>query len=311
MANDLQRFDQATSCLPSAILSRLGALSDSVQLAAQEIRLRLNRPIEIVCPESRYYIKQNGCTTQILSDGLPAVTRRELDETFHALCGYSVYSHGSEIAEGFLPLKGGHRAGLCGTAVFRDGRIVNLRDISSVCIRIAREHRGCAEELFYRLPDGGALICGEPCSGKTTLLRDLGRLCSTVGGKTTALIDERGELAGTVGGEHQNDVGMCDVLDGFPKAQGMLTAIRSLSPQLIICDELGSREDAEAVLDCLNRGVDVIAAVHAESCSDILSCPAVRAMIEAGAFKSLVFLSDRRRAGKIRELVPLGDLHAA
>ncbi len=152
---------------------------------------------------------------------------------------YSVYARQHELQNGFVTLRGGHRMGVCGTAVMQGGSVLNVRHISSLNLRIAREHRGCGKKLFAQLrgKSGGVLLCGAPCSGKTTLLRDLARLFSAEDGRQTALIDERGEIAAVCDGVPQNDVGFCDVFDGYPKAQAMEQALRSLSPQVMICDE--------------------------------------------------------------------------
>lgn len=310
--NDDERFSQAAQVLTESLRTAVLTLPEEVRRTVQEIRLRLNRPLELVCPEARYYIRTNGALTCSLSDGLLTATKRDIEETFHAVCSYSVYSRQREIACGFVTLRGGHRAGICGTAVCENGAVANIRDLSSLSIRVAREHRGCASTLYQTLRrTRGALICGEPCSGKTTVLRDLARLFSTVGQQTVSLIDERSELAGTVGGAAQNDVGMCDVLDGYPKAEALLQAVRSLSPQLIICDEIGGRDDVDALLQCLNCGVTVIASVHASHREELFRRVPLRPLFDARAFETLVFLKGRGHAGEIASVIQAGELLAA
>lgn len=196
-------------------------------------------------------------------------SEKDIADCFAELCRYSVHSYSREIAEGFITLDGGHRVGLCGTAVMSGGAVVSVKDISSLNIRIAREVRGCAEELYGRFFAGGLcslLLAGRPMSGKTTVLRDLSRM---LGEKyRVALIDSRNELSASVRGLPTLDVGEnTDVLCGYTKSAGIMTALRSLSPDVIICDEIG--DDFDAVEQCLFCGVKVIAAAHAGSLSEL------------------------------------------
>lgn len=309
---DEERFIQAAQVLPQSLRAMLLTLDGGIFRTAQEIRLRTNRPLELVCPQRRVYIQKSGAATSRLSDNLLTVSKREIEETFQAICAYSVFSRQKEIVNGYVTLRGGHRAGICGTAVCDGGIVSNLRDLSSLSIRVAREHRGCAQNLFRTLQSSrGALICGEPCSGKTTVLRDLARLYSTEGGKTVALIDERSELAGTVSGVAQNDIGLCDVLDGYPKADALLHAVRSLSPQVIICDEIGGADDVAAVLHCLNCGVEVIASVHAADERELAARTSLAPLLAANAFERLVFLRGRGQAGEIASVVRRSERCAA
>ena len=175
------RFTQAVKCLCPSISKRLYALCERFENSALEIRLRINRPLCIVCTDKTYYITSNsGLTSTPIDGSMYNVTRADIADTFQNICNYSVYTRQNEIINGFVTMFGGHRAGICGTAVVNNGKIVNIRDISSINIRIAREHRGCAKQLVERLGNlrGGVLICGAPCSGKTTVLRDMARIFS-------------------------------------------------------------------------------------------------------------------------------------
>ncbi|MGN1423874.1 MAG: hypothetical protein ACI4XA_10895 [Oscillospiraceae bacterium] len=196
-------------------------------------------------------------------------SEKDIADCFAELCRYSVHSYSREIAEGFITLDGGHRVGLCGTAVMSGGAVVSVKDISSLNIRIAREVKGCAEELYGRFFAGGLcslLLAGRPMSGKTTVLRDLSRMLGE--SCRVALIDSRNELSASVRGLPTLDVGEnTDVLCGYTKSAGIMTALRSLSPDVIICDEIG--DDYEAVEHCLFCGVKVIAAAHAGSLSEL------------------------------------------
>lgn len=239
--------------------------------------------------------------------------REDIEATFQRICDYSVYARKREIVNGFVTLRGGHRAGICGTAVADSSDIVNVRDITSINLRIAREQIGCANGIFQKIryDSGGVLLCGAPCSGKTTVLRDLARLFSTADGACVSLIDERGELAAVTSGVPQNNVGMCDVFDGYPKAQAMEQALRSMSPNIIICDEIGSEQDVRAVRQCVNSGVRIIATAHARSKAELCSRPALKRILSTGAFSTYIFLRDREHAGEVSEVLKEGVKIAA
>lgn len=195
-------------------------------------------------------------------------TAEDIANCFAELCRYSVHSYAAEISEGYVTLDGGHRVGICGTAVMRDGKIETLRDISSLNIRISRQVRGCAEELYGRVFDRprSLLLAGKPMCGKTTLLRDLTRL---LGGRyKVTLIDSRNEISACIRGTPTLDIGQhTDVLCGCPKSEGILLALRSMSPEIIICDEIG--RDHKAVEQCLFCGVKLIASAHAGSIAEL------------------------------------------
>ena len=307
---DKGRFIQAVKCLCPSICKRLYPLSERLENSAHEIRLRINRPLCIVCTDNTYYVTSNGGLTSTPIDGsMYNVTRADIADTFQNICNYSVYTRQNEIINGFVTMFGGHRAGISGTAVVNNGKIVNIRDISSINIRIAREHKGCAKQLLDRLGNlrGGVLICGAPCSGKTTVLRDMARILSTQCGKNVSLIDERGELAGAVSGVFRNDVGMCDVYDSYKKSEAMMQAVRSMAPDIIICDEIGATDDIEAIEHTVNSGVIVIATVHAANEYELKHKENIRRIFRTGAFSKVVFLSDKTAPGKVVRISEAGD----
>jgi stage III sporulation protein AA len=240
-----------------------------------------------------------------------------MEESFRNLCSYSVYSHENEIRNGYITLSGGHRAGICGTAVLQSDSVSSVRGISSINLRISREIRGAADELLDRIWDrlaGGLLLAGAPSSGKTTILRDLARqLSSGVRGnlKKVAVIDERGEIAGTYCGVPQNDLGCCcDVLDGYPKAEGILLAVRTLSPDIILCDEIGSEREVGAVEQGLNTGVILIASIHAGSIEELVRRKQAIKLLRTGAFATVAQLDASKGPGKIAGIYKAGDLLA-
>jgi stage III sporulation protein AA len=311
--SDESRFLQAISSLSSGLYKVLMPLSERLCKTIQEVRLRVNRPLAVVCKGVIYYITaQGGLTSTPLSDSMLIVSRADVTDTFHNICNYSVYSRQNEIVNGFVTMNGGHRAGICGTAVTSAGNITNIRDISSINIRIAREHHGCAKQLADAVGDlsSGLLICGAPCSGKTTVLRDYARILSTDGGKNVSLIDERGELAGTSSGYFQNNIGFCDVYDSYKKSEAMMQALRSMAPDIIMCDEIGEDDDIAAIEHSINSGVIVVATVHAADLCELRRKKNLVNIIKLGAFSKLVFLANKKCAGDITEILEVGEVFA-
>ena len=220
-----------------------------------------------------------------------------MNQFIRILTEYSIHSYQREINAGFITVQGGHRAGIAGSCVYENGRILSVNDISSVTLRIARQVKGAAENLVRTLYSGGVcstLIAGAPASGKTTLLKDIARcLGSGLTGSFVklSLIDERGEIAAVYRGAPQNDVGITtDVFDGYQKGEGMLIAIRSMSPRALILDEIAGEEDAASVRQGLNAGAAVIATVHAASLDELYRKTHVRTLIAEGAFQKIVIL---------------------
>lgn len=282
------------------------ALADAASPeSTEEIRLSAGREAAVLKKSGLYFIAETG---ECVEKGRGAVfSLEEIRETVRLLCDNSLYSARDKLKGGFLPLAGGHRAGVAGRCVVRDGHIDYITDISSVNIRIAHEVKGASGSVLgYICADGvkNTLIVSPPACGKTTMLRDLARV---LGGerymKKVALIDERGELAAMRDGVPTNDVGeLTFVLDACPKYEGMISLLRSASPDVLITDEIGSESDAEAISEAVKSGVSVICSIHAPSVDAATKKCAVKRLCSEGVFDLFVLLSRRNGPGTVEEI---------
>lgn len=269
----------------------------------QEIRLRAGRPLAVGVAGKEHFVTASGRLTAY-SDQAVRVLKPEIHETFRALCEYSVYSYAKELREGYISLRGGARAGISGTAVYEDFRLKSMRDISSICLRIPRQVRNCAASLAEQTlagTGGGLIVIGKAGSGKTTILRDL---CRILGGSCrVSLIDTRGEIAGSVHGVPQFDVGLhTDIFDGMSRGEGAVMALRSMTPEYIVCDEISTEEEAQALLQVSGCGVNIIASAHSGSIDDALNRRAVRLLAETGVFDHAALLGSGTSPGELKEV---------
>ncbi|MBR0426942.1 MAG: stage III sporulation protein AA [Clostridia bacterium] len=265
----------------------------------EEIRLRSNKPI----------ILKNSNGNKIL---IHIVSKEELLETFQKVCEHSIYSYQKQICEGFITIKGGHRVGVTGSCVVEDGEILNINYISSLNFRIAKEKKDVSYKIIpYIIQNNeilNTLIVSKPGCGKTTILRDLVRKISTgieeIGfkAKTCGIVDERGEIAAMYKGAPQNDIGiLSDVIENIYKSTGMRMLIRSMSPEIIVCDEIGSKEDAQAINYAVTSGVKGIFTAHGDSLEDIMLNEELKKLLDKHLIESIIFLDDKKR-GEIKSV---------
>ena len=280
-----EQFDEVLYAVSSRIRRALDFLPQSLKEKTEEIRLRAELPVALTVEGKTMFLRESGQPTQIISRDIMKSTRAELEESFHLLCHNSVYAHANEISNGYIMMDGGHRAGICGTLIAG-----GMRDITSINIRIAREVIGCADSIARHFDGGGILIAGPPGSGKTTLLRDLIRKLSygIERSMRITVIDSRGEISG---GECCNDLGPnTDVLFSFDKALGAEIALRTMFPDIIAFDEIGTAAELKSVSDSFNAGVAVLTTAHIGDKFDILRRSVTNELIYSGAISKIVIL---------------------
>ncbi len=286
----------------------------------QEIRLRVQSPLLIICSNQEYYLTTEGKKTEAAAECRKQayeVTRADLKETLEYVSSYSLYAFEEEIRQGYLTIQGGHRVGVAGKTIAEGNGIRSMKFISCMNVRLSHQIKGCADPVMPCIYQNGqlenVLIVSPPRCGKTTLLRDLIRQVSDgwkiagSGGSevwippmTVGVVDERSEIGACFQGVPQNDLGSrTDILDCCPKALGMMMLIRSMSPQVVAVDEIGSREDLEALEYVMNCGCRVMATVHGTSLEDVRMKPVLGKMVEEGWFDRYILLGSRGRAGHL------------
>jgi stage III sporulation protein AA len=300
--------------LPVKIRNLFKELPLSIFSEIEEIRLRSNRPILVVTTGRHLSITYQG----ILTENLPAgyiVTLDDIEKALHKVSQSSIYAWEEEFRRGYITISGGHRIGLAGKVILDKGLIKSMKEISGLNLRVAREIQGVADRVMpYLLSQDKrvmhTLLVSPPQCGKTTLLRDIVRQLSSgvpylgFPGVNVGLVDERSELAGMYGGIPQFDIGLrTDCLDGCPKAQGMMMLIRSMSPQVIATDEIGTLDDIFAMEEVLNAGISVLTTIHGKDIKEIRQRPNLGKVIEQKYFQRIIILSRSLGVGTIENIL--------
>nr|WP_255351812.1 stage III sporulation protein AA [Propionispora sp. 2/2-37] len=281
-----------------------------------EIRMRINQPLLMVLTSRDIMFNSSGETVNDINKAYRC-SREDLIQVMQLVSKNSLYAFEQELRMGYFTIIGGHRIGVAGQAIMENGQVKALKNISSINIRIAREVKGCADPLMtYILGKriASTLLISPPRCGKTTILRDIIRQLSSgsnyksFNGVQIGLVDERSEIAACQHGIPTMDLGhRVDVLDGCPKASGMLMLIRSMAPQAIITDELGRHEDVQAVREALNAGISVITTVHGNDEKEILHRPYVSELIKNRFFDRYIILDNQPKIGTIKKVVAVKE----
>jgi len=300
--------------LPASIRTILNALPPTVTEQLEEIRLRQNQPLEVRYGQQSSYITASGQLTSLASQGWE-FTEEQSVKLLNQVSQHSLYALEEELKRGYITVVGGHRIGIAGKVVLDKGEVKGIRDVTSFNIRIAREKKGAAQKVMPVLFESGkllnTLLISPPQCGKTTLLRDMARSISYgsewSSSRKVGIVDERSELAGCLQGVPQRDVGpRTDVLDACPKAAGMMMLIRSMSPDVLIVDEIGRPEDGDAVWEAIHAGVSVICSAHGADVTEVAERPMLGKLIRQGAFSRYIVLSRTKGVGTIQAIYDQG-----
>lgn len=277
-----------------------------------EIRIRTLAPVIVMYREKDYFLAAKGGITREEKEAYWA-TKEDIDEVLEYISSYSMYAFEDEIRQGYITVLGGHRVGVAGKTIIENGKIKTMKYISYINIRIAHEIKGCSDIVipYIILPEENSiyntLILSAPGCGKTTLLRDMIRQLSNgnelIDGMSIGVVDERSEIGACYMGIAQNSMGIrTDILDCCPKSEGMMMLIRSMSPKVIAIDEIGSKEDIEALVYAANCGCKIIATVHGTDIPKLMDKPLIGNLIRNKLFERYIVLDKEKGCGIIKDI---------
>lgn len=309
MEKQISKIDGVLGLLPDELSQSVRSVPELERYRIQEIRLRRDKFLSCTVFDKEYFIRADGKLVNTPEQAVK-VSGDNIDTTMKRALQCSVHSYAKEISDGYMTVAGGCRIGFCGTAVL--SRPVNytvetVKNISSVNIRIAREVIGCADEIMrsvFASDLKSLLVIGVPSSGKTTVLRDI---CRSLGKKyRLSLIDERNEIAAVSDGRAYNDVGiLTDIFTSYDKFDAIMTAVRVMSPNALVCDEIGSKEDMKALEYAVNSGVKLIATTHAPDYDSAKRRSGVSKLIKDKVFDYACVLGTGSLCGKVTRLVKI------
>lgn len=310
--------DEIINSLSLNLREKIKNLSNS-NLNIEEIRLRIQKPLILNSNNKDYFYNERTKDLSLKMDNPYIVTREDVDQTFQIICKYSIHTFMDDITKGFITLRGGHRVGIVGKTIIEEGKVKNIKHISSLNIRVSREIVGCSEKILEHIirndnQVNNTLIISPPQCGKTTLLRDIVRNLSNgnkrygFNGTKVALIDERNEISGSYLGIPQMDVGIrTDIIETCPKDIGIMMLLRSMSPNVIVTDEIGNESEIKALYTALNGGVSLITTVHGDSIEDIQNRNELSKLLDKELFKKIIILSARKGPGTLEKIYDLEE----
>ena len=263
----------------------LNSINEKEIETLEEIRIRVSKPI-ILKVANKEIIVEYIVTTQDILEIVEKITEN------------SMYSYQQQICSGYITLKGGHRVGISGNVVMEENKVINVNYIYSLNFRIARQIIGVAEKVINEVLKNdevsNTLIISKPGAGKTTILRDLIRIISKT--KTVGVVDERGEIAAMYKNEPQNDLGIkVDILSNISKSLGIKMLVRSMAPDVIVADEIGTKEDIEAIKYAVTSGVKGIFTAHANNIEDIKKSPILKELLNLNLIEKIIILDKNNR----------------
>ncbi|KJS00708.1 MAG: stage III sporulation protein AA [Peptococcaceae bacterium BRH_c4a] len=305
-------WPEVLSVLPLNLRKIIAGVRPEILCRVEEVRIRALRPLMLGLDSGDAMLTDGGALTDNLHKAY-RVGEEEVGRCLQLISGSSIYALEEEIRNGFITILGGHRVGLTGKTVLDQGKVKTLKYFSGINIRISREITGSAGSLMPRIIDreGGTIhhtmIFSPPRCGKTTVLRDAVRMISDgapecgLPGQVVGLVDERSEIAGCYRGIPRRNIGIrTDVLDGCPKAEGMVMLLRSMGPSVIATDEIGRPEDVRALEEVLNAGVRVIFTVHGSSLEELAVRPALNYLFRLNMIDRYVLLGRDLKAGLVK-----------
>ncbi len=314
MVNLIDDFKYIISFVSPRLQMFLLRLSETIIEDIQEIRIRADRPVVIVSNSGCSFLTTSGKTSFILSSNCVYAYKNEISDTVNKMCGYSMHSHYEDLLNGYVTLPNGCRVGLCGTAVFDKDRVKGVKEIDAINIRIPRNISGVSEEIMnsiFKNKLENLLIVGAPSSGKTTMLKDIvyqlssGRLGRYY---KVCVVDERKEIIPSKSGFKYIGPNT-DVLSGYPKAKGIEIATRTLSPDMIVCDEIGLNCELNEIINGMNSGIKFILTVHASSLEELKSREIYTKLFVENSFKKAVFLVGSQQPCKLSKIYDYSEMN--
>ena len=309
--NQINTLKPILDALPDNLKRIVLSINSTILEGLEEIRIRQNRPIMVYSRGRDYFLCTDGKIVSHHPSNAYIATREDIKRILELISNYSIYAFEEELRNGYITLQGGYRVGISGKVVLGKEGIITFQHITSFNIRIARQIIDVANKVLPFIIDNGqvlhTLILSPPQQGKTTLLRDLSRQLSDgfpgFRGVKVGIVDERSEIAGCFQGIPQNDVGVrTDILDGCPKALGIIMLIRSMSPNVIITDEIGKPEDVIAIEDALNAGIKIITTAHSSGLEDARQRPILKSLLDKKVFQRILVLGNSLGTGTLEKV---------
>lgn len=285
--------------LPEELSNVLNLLDTSIKKRVSEIRIRRDRPVMIVIRNNSYFVDNNADIYDYEYHSVLKCPSEVMDKLFLTICDYTIYANMETLKNGYITLPNGSRIGVASTAVIRDDLVSSVKNITSINIRVPKEFVGCSSALLDELYQDNIpniIVAGKPNSGKTTLLRDIARALSSGYNsrfRKVTIIDERNEIAGKNDDQIWLDIGLnTDVLTGFSKAKGIEIATRTLSPEIIVCDEISTYKELESIKFAFSSGIKFALSVHIGSKQDLYNKEIIRELINLNEFDYVAMLDE-------------------